>query len=268
MAGSAKTKNFLLSTATVMVGPLADVNKLNPAQHSLGLVKNFSMTADPTYVELTQGIKNSVVMSVKNGDGLKCAMEIYEYTVRNLGYAAGLDASGVSFDQSNEIWLASAAYASAGKSIEVSTDVTGAGKLVVGDYIFLQNGMDDKVHIAKVGAVAFATGKSTITLAAGYEPAAEVTFPIGTRIGKVKRIDVGATDVQPEFAAKIVGLLPQDGAPFTIVLPRIKITKGLGVAFQTDNFGNLPFEFTPYSGVETDPLFAEYGTAAAVLFAR
>jgi hypothetical protein len=268
MAGSAKTKNFLLSTATVMVGPAADLHKLNRDEHSLGLVKNFNMTADPTYVELTQGLKNSVVMSVKNGDGLKCAMEIYEYTVRNLGYAAGLDASGVAFDQSNEIWLATAAYASAGKTIEVGTDITGEGKLAAGDYVFLQNGLDDKVHIAKVATAVFATAKTTITFAAGYEPATTMTFPIGTRIGKVKRIDVGAVDVQPEFAAKIVGLLPKDNAPFTILLPKIKITKGLGVAFQTDNFGNLPFEFTPYSGVETDPLYAEYGTAAAILFAR
>lgn len=266
MAGSAKTKNFLLSTATVMVGPAADLHKLNPAEHSLGLVKNFQMTADPTYIELTQGVKNSVVMSVKNADGVKCAMEVYEYTLRNLGYAAGLDASGVSFDSNNTIWLASAAYASAGKTIEVTTDVSAL--LAAGDYIFMQNGLDDKVHIAKVASAVFATGKTTITVAAGYEPSATAAFPIGTRIGKVKRLDIGASDVQPEFAAKIVGLLPVDNAPFTILLPKIKITKGLGVAFQTDNFGNLPFEFTPYSGVSEDPFYADYGNACAILFAR
>lgn len=266
MAGNAKTKSFLLSTATVMVGPAADLHKLNPAEHSLGLVKNFQLTADPTYIELTQGLKNSVVMSVKNADGVKCSMEIYEYTVRNLGYAAGLDASGVSFDTNSEMWLASAAYAPAGKTIEVNSDIS--AKLTAGDYIFMQNGVDDKVHIAKIASAVFAATKTTITLAAGYEPAATVTFPIGTRIGKVKRIDVGNSDVQPEFAAKIVGLLPVDNAPFTILLPKIKITKGLGVAFQTDNFGNLPYEFTPYSGVETDPFYSEYENACAVLFAR
>ncbi|WP_454287260.1 hypothetical protein [Rhizobium arsenicireducens] len=264
MAGAAKTKNFLLSTATVMVGPPADLHKLNPAEHSLGLVKNFQMTADPTYVELTQGVKNSVVMSVKNSDGVKCSMEVYEYTLRNMGYAAGLDASGVSFDSIETMWLASSAFAA--NAIEVSTDISLL--LATGDYIFMQNGLDDKVHIAKVASVVFATAKTTITLAAGYEPAVTSLFPIGTRIGKVKRVDVGATDVQPEFAAKIVGLLPKDNAPFTILLPKIKITKGLGVAFQTDNFGNLPFEFTPYSGVSTDPFYSEYAEACAVLFNR
>lgn len=266
MAGSAKTKNFLLSTATVMVGKPEDLHKLNPAEHSLGLVKNFQLTADPTYVELTQGIKNNVVMSVKNGDGLRASMEVYEYTLRNMGYAAGLDASGVSFDTINSMWIASAAYATPGKTIEVNSDIT--TDLSTGDYIFLQNGVDDKVHIAKVATAVFATSKTTITLAAGYEPAATVAFPVGTRIGKVKRIDVGATDIQPEFAAKIVGLLPIDNAPFTILLPKIKITRGLGVAFQTDNFGNLPFEFTPYSGVESDPFYSEFGNAAAILFNR
>ncbi|MBC2806549.1 hypothetical protein C3Y94_025705 [Rhizobium ruizarguesonis] len=266
MAGNAKTKSFLLSTATVMIGAPADLHKLNSTEHSIGLVKNFQLTADPTFVELTQGVKNSVVMSVKNGDGLKCSMEVYEYTLRNMAYAAGLDASGVAFDSITDLWLASVAYASAGKTIGVATDIT--TKLSAGDYVFFQNGTDDKVHIAKVAAVAFAAGATTITIAAGYEPSAAVAFPIGSRIGKVKRIDVGGNDVQPEFAAKIVGLLPADNAPFTIHLPKIKVTKGLGVAFQTDNFGNMPFEFTPYSGVESDPFFPEYGNAAAILFNR
>lgn len=266
MAGNAKTKNFMLSTATVMIGAPADLHKLNPVDHSIGLVKNFQMTSDPTFVELTQGLKNSVVMSVKNSDGVKASMEVYEYTVRNLGYAAGLDASGVSFDQAEDIWLAAGAYQTAGKTITVSTDIS--SKVAVGDYVFLQNGLDDKVHIAKLATVAFATGTTTLTIAAGYEPAATAAFPIGTRIGKVKRIDIGASDVQPEFAAKIVGLLPKDNAPFTILLPKIKITKGLGIAFQSDNFGNLPFEITPFAGVSTDPFFSEYGSAAGVLFAR
>jgi hypothetical protein len=266
MAGNAKTKNFLLSTATVMIGAPGDLHKLNPAEHSIGLVKNFQMTADPTYVELTQGIKNSVVMSVKNADGVKCSMEVYEYTLRNLGYAAGLDASGVSFDSVSEIWLASGAYDDATKAIEINSDIS--TKLAVGDWIFLQNGLDDRVHVAKIASATFLATKTTVTLQAGYEPAETVTFPVGSRMGKVKRIDIGGTDVQPEFAAKIVGLLPVDNAPFTILIPKIKITKGLGIAFQSDNFGNLPFEFTPYAGVDSDPFYSEFGTASAILLAR
>lgn len=267
MAGAAKTKNFMLSTATVMIGPPEDLHKLNPDAHSLGLVKNFQMSADPTYIELSQGIKNATVMSVKSNDGIKCSFEVYEYTAKNLAYAAGLDGSSmISTAAMKTIWIASAAYAKAGKTIEVSSDIT--SDLGAGDYVFLQNGVDDKVHIAKIASAVYATTKTTITIATGYEPDDDVGFPVGSRIGKVKRLDIGNEDVQPEFSAKVVGLLPKDNAPFTILYPKVKVTKGLGVAFQTDNFGNLPFELTPYAGVPDDPFYSEYAEASAILFPR
>ena len=75
MAGFAKTKNFMLSTATVMIGPMADLHKLNPDEHSAGLVKNFQMTADPPFVGLGHGIKHNVVVHVKNGADAECAHE-------------------------------------------------------------------------------------------------------------------------------------------------------------------------------------------------
>jgi hypothetical protein len=266
MAGTAQTKSFLLSSATVMVGPQADLHKLNPAEHSIGLVKNFTMNADPTFVELTQGLKNHIVMSVKNGEGIRCSMEVYEYTLRNLAYAAGFDASGAGYDPVDTIWVTSAAIAT-NTVVEVASDIT--TDLAAGDYVFLQNGYDDKVHIAKVASAVFATSKTTVTFATGYETPVGASFPIGSRLGKVKKLEMGnGTNVQPELAAKIVGLLPKDNAPFTILLPRMKISKGFGVAFQTDNFGNLPFEFTPYAGTPEDPFYAEYGESVAVLFPR
>lgn len=262
MAGYAKTKQVMLSTATVMVGKPEDLHKLNPAEHSLGLVKNFQITADPTYVELTQGIKNTTVMSVKNSDGVRCSMEVYEYTAQNLAYGGGLDGSVDTLKTVDTIWLASAAYDDTAHTISV--DGLTAGDLEPGDYIFMQTGFNDHVHIARIASVT----DDKLTLAAGYEPSDTMTFPIGTRVGKVHRLDIGGEDVQPEFAAKVVGFLPVDKTPFTILLPKIKITKGLGISFQSDNFGNLPFEFTPYGGVPTDPFYSHYGEAAAILFPR
>lgn len=263
MPGAARTKSFMLSTATVMVGPQADLMKLNPAEHSLGLVKNFQMSADPTFVELTQGIKNTVVMSVKNGEGIKCSFEAYEYTLRNLAYGAGYDASGTAFDPNDTIWVTDTDIVT-NNTITIPSDVTAT--LAVGDYIFLQKGVDDIVHIAKVLSRVFSAGKTTIVFATGYETKAGASFPTGSRVGKVKRIDLGTTQAQVELAAKIVGLMPKDNAPFTILLPRMKITKGLSAAFQSDNFGNLPWELTPYNGVAGDPLYSEFGDAVAVLF--
>ena len=42
MAGEAKTDSFMLGAATVMIGAMADLYDLNPTDHSIGLVKNFS----------------------------------------------------------------------------------------------------------------------------------------------------------------------------------------------------------------------------------
>ena len=94
MPGLATSDEFFLSTATVMIGPQADLMELNVAEHSLGLVKNFSMQSDPTLVELTQGIRNQRVATMVTGTGLKTSWEMYEYTAENLAYAAGLDATG------------------------------------------------------------------------------------------------------------------------------------------------------------------------------
>lgn len=265
MPGAAKTKSFMLSTATVMIGPQADLHKLNPADHSVGLTKNFQMAADPTFVDLTQGIKNTVVMSVKNGEGIRASFEVYEYTLRNFAYAAGLDASGTGYEPIDTIWVTSTNIAT-NNTVTVASDITST--LAVGDYVFLQDGVDDKVHIAKVASRTFSAGVTTVVFAAGYEVKAGQTFPTGSRLGKVKRLDLGGNSAHVEMAAKVVGLLPKDNAPFTILFPRMKVTRGLAAAFQTDNFGNLPFEIMPYNGVTGDPFYSEYGDAVAILFPR
>lgn len=265
MPGLAQTSQFLLSTATVMLGPLAELNQLTPSKHSIGLVKNFQMTMDPQYTELTQGLSNTIVMSVRTADGLKASMEVYEYTLRNLSYAAGLDASGVGFDQITELYTTTGVASDL--SVEVGTDVT--NEIETGDYIFIQAGTDDVVHIAKVEDAVFAAASTTITFATGYAMPVGVTFPAGSRIGKVKRTDISTGALaQPELACKVVGLLPKNNEPFTILFPKVKVTKGMNVAFQSDNFGNLPFELTPYNGVPTDPMYNDFGSAAGILFPR
>lgn len=266
MPGTAKTSQFLLSTATVMLGPLADLHNLNPAAHSVGLAKNFQMSLDPQYTELTQGITNSVVMSVRTSEAIRASFEVYEYTLRNIAYAAGIDASGVSFDSSAGLALSTASITTAATSIVVTGDVTTT--YPVGTYFFIQAGTDDLVHIAKVSAVAFSSPNTTITFT-GFAIPTGVTFPVGSRVGRVRKVDVGSGVLfQPELAAKIVGILPKNNEPFTILLPKVKVTRGLNVAFDSANFTNLPFELTPYSQTTTDPFYAEYGGASAILFPR
>jgi len=262
--GVAKTNKFLLSTATVMIGAMADLHKLNPTEHSIGLVKNFQVTSDPGYLDLGQGITNQVVMSVKNQDGIKASMEVYEFTLRNLAYGAGLDGSGTSFDVMPNPWAVSAASTST--SIKTGVDIT--ADLDAGDFIFIQKGVEDVVHIAKVDTVAFATSESTVTLETGFEIPTGMSFNVGDRFGKIKKLAIGGDVFQPTLAAKVVGLLPGDNTPFTILFPKLKITKGLGVSMQADNYSNLPFEFTPYAGISGEPFYDEYGSSSMVLFPR
>ena len=263
MPGQPRTNAFLLSSASVLIGPMASLFSLNKTAHSIGLAKNVVIASQPGFVELTSGITNNVVMSVKNADQLTASMEVYEYSARNLAYAAGLDGSGVAWDPNNTIWLSSGAAAAAATTITVGSDIT--ADLAVGDWIYLQNGLDDYVHVAKVSARAFATGTTTITFA-GYPIPAGITFPIGTRIGEVETIELGAALPQPDLAARIIGIMPKDNRPIVVDFPKIKITRGFNLAFQTDNFTNMPFEFTPYSLVSTDTLYGEFGDAKMRLY--
>ncbi|WP_206631224.1 hypothetical protein, partial [Mesorhizobium sp. M7A.F.Ca.MR.362.00.0.0] len=238
MAGNAKTNKFMLSTATVMLGALADLHKLNPIEHSIGLVKNFQLTGEAAYTELTQGIRNAVVMSVRTGEGLKTSCEVYEFTAKNIAYAAGHDASGTGFDVVDELSALSAEAIAA--SDEIVLAVAPTAPVVAGDYLFIQKGQDDYVHVVKAGSYDNVT--KTVTLAAGFEIPTGMTFPVGARVGRLKRVDVGQAVTQPDLACKVTGILPKDNTPFTILLPKVKVTRGLGISFASDNFSNMPFE--------------------------
>ncbi|RWP44298.1 MAG: hypothetical protein EOR04_05090 [Mesorhizobium sp.] len=262
MAGNAKTNKFLLSTATVMLGALADLHKLNPAEHSIGLVKNFQLTGEAQFTELTQGIRNAVVMSVRTGEGLKTSCEVYEFTAKNLAYAAGLDGSGTGFDVVAELSALGAAAVAADDSITLAVAPTQA--IAGGDYLFIQKGQDDYVHVVKVASVL----ATEVTLATGFEIPTGMTFPIGSRVGRLKRVDIGQYVAQPDLACKVTGILPKDNTPFTILLPKVKVTRGLGISFASDNFSNMPFEMQPYEMVTTDPFYSEYGQGQAILLAR
>jgi hypothetical protein len=265
MAGEAKTTDFLLSTATLMVGPSAKVMELNPAQHSLGLIKNVAVSSDPQFTELTQGVDALVVASVATGTQSKIAGEVYEYTARNIAYGAGIDASGSGFDAD----VKSYALATAIPNTLTSTVPLEAGKgadFAVDDWVVIQDtNVTDRVHVGKVASKA----TDTLTLAAGYAIPAGQAFAIATTvIYRVKAIGVGGAAAQPTYGIKLVGLLPSTGEPVTIVFPKVKVTKGISLSFQTDNFSNMPFEFTPYALVPADPYYSDFGRKQFMILKR
>ena len=91
MAGEARTNAFSLAAATVMLGTQSELFNLEPDQNSIGLVKNFTATASPTFTNLTQGVEGNIVASVMTNNVVKATCEAYEYTARNIAYALSLD---------------------------------------------------------------------------------------------------------------------------------------------------------------------------------
>lgn len=258
MAGEAKTNQFMLGTATVMVGPQADLFSLNPDEHSIGLVKNFTLTSEPGFTELTQGVKNTVVYSVMTANKVRANMEAYEYTAKNLSYAAGLDGSTITTaDVETTLQTAVVANPAGADELELAS-VTG---LVVGDWVIVQEGDDDKVTMGKISAID-ATAK-TITLAQKFKNA----IAANAKVSKVNAVGVGSKKDQPYLAAKVVGKLA-DGSVVSLLIPKLRVTNGFAVAFKTDSFGNLPLQFDVQDLVSSDAFYADFADKGSAILLK
>lgn len=255
MSGEAQTTSFMLGTATVMLGAQDQLYNLE-GDASIGLVKNFLVSAAPTFVELTQGIQNSLVFSVKTANPVTATMEVYEYTAANLAYAAGLDGSTYSTEVAGASTVATAGTGSA-QTPSPLLDLVAVTEFSPGDVI--QIGEADDILIRKVASID-ATSKA-LTLDHGINK----VIPVGTPVSKVSMVGINSKTVQPFLAAKIAGQLA-DGTNMTLLLPKVRITKGFSVAFKSDAYGNLPFEFSIYDQVAADPFFADFAGDRARIF--
>lgn len=265
MPGNSKTNSFLLSASTVMIGPQTDLWSLNSVSHSLGLIKNFVMQDDPQFVELTQGTRNQTAMIVRTADQIRCSFEVYEFTARNFGYAAGLGANTSVYDPKLAVNYLSTAQITAGATAIVTSG--NQSQLTVGDFITIQNGFDDYCHIAKVTAETYAAGPNTHTITfAGHPIPTGVTFPIGSRVFETNRLMIGAQDSVPALCAKVIGTMPKDDRPIVLMFPKIQITKGFSINFNSDNFANMPFEFSPITLNPTDANYADFGDNVMAVF--
>jgi hypothetical protein len=259
MAGEAKTNAFMLASATVMIGPQADLRKLNPAAHSIGLVKNFTISATPAYTDLMQGVKQELVYSLMTANPVQATMEAFEFTGKNLSYALGLDGSALApitvTDVTNTQIVGDGTIAAV--VLTALTD-TSAG-YPVGANVYIQElGGSDIVHLSKVTATVYSSISHTTTLTLATPIPVGVTFDIGSKVSVVNRINVGSTASQPFFSAKVVGILPEQNQPIIIELPKIRIIKGFSLAFTSGAFGNMPLEFKPHDLVPSDTFYAEF----------
>lgn len=248
MAGEALTTNFVLAAATLMLGPMADLLDLVPATHSLGLVKNVKMKSDPAFKELTQGVLNKVVYSVRTGSQTMISAEVYEYTKRNIEYGLALNAGVNSVPTVTSTTVSTPTTASA-----TTMTVTSATGIVANDWIAIVDATQaDKVYHRRVTNVS--TNVLTVSPAL---PA--VILPTGTIVRKVTQSAVGDGDIgQQFFSAKIIGNTA-DGLPVALLFPKVRVTSGLDFTFSTEDFASMPFELTAYDMVPTDPLYATFG---------
>jgi len=259
MAGEAKSIDFLVGTATIMLGAQADLRDFRPESHSIGLVKNVKLMAEASYIELTQGIRNSVVHSIKTGEPVRASCEVYEFNAANWTYALGF--SGYNVVNTEFETTVTTLVPSSSTGLD-TFDVVATTGYTVGDYVMVQVGYDDTVIPRKIVA------KTTSTVQFDA-PIKNVAVPVGAKIRRCLVVSVGRKSEQPFLAAKIVGTMA-DNREIAIEIPKLRITKGFDIVFQTSDYANMAFEFTVYDQVPTvDPQYTRFrdefdGASAAV----
>lgn len=262
MAGEAQSINFAVGTATIMVGDPADLRDFRPETHSLGLVKNVKIMAEASYIQLTQGIRNEVVHSIKTGEPVSMGAEIYEYNAKNWNYALGFSGYDVTVNPAvHYVKTAVAATPSGTSTFEVDAVAGFTG----GDYVNVQLGnTSDSVIPRRITG----TTSTTVTFDA---PIKNQAIPVGAAIRKVNIIPVGRQSEQPFLAAKIVGTMA-DQVEVVIEIPKLRITKGFDLTFQSSDYANMPFEFTCYAQIPTDAQYArfkdEFDKATAIIYSQ
>lgn len=255
------TNQFNIGISTVMVGPMNEVLNLTPEQHSIGLIKNFSLTSETSEVTLTQGLRNTQVDSQVTGVTTKLSMEVYEYTAKNLAYAAQLAGENFTLTGNYKLKTAITGGVSATTVVLANVPSDNQADLSAGDTIALQATGDkdyDKVYLAKVSSASWqadsqeddSVGTLTITLDSAIPSG--WNFKVDDKVFFVNLIPVGSDEPQPYYGIKIVGILPNGNEPVTIICPKAKVTAGFNIGFTTDNYGNMPFEFTPYDLTKED----------------
>lgn len=153
MSGLARTNDFLLTSATLMVGPQAKAFDLNEAEHSLGLVKNVQVSAEQSFVDLPQGTQGLVVASVNTQNTVRISAEVYEYTARNLAYGAGLDGSDTAYNPITETYELGTAIVGGANNVSLPLAAGDGTAFAAGDWVVLAEEGTDKTYVDRKSVV-------------------------------------------------------------------------------------------------------------------
>lgn len=260
MAGTAKTTRFMMGTATLMIGTMDNLYNLNPSDNGIGLVKNFTVMTEPSFVDLGQGATNSTVFSKLTGNPVKATAEVFEYTAQNLTYGLGLDGTAVT--AAGAPYTLSADVGVDSNSSSATAAFTSVAGMSVGDYHMFANPAasnyaDDNIQVGRIASIASLVVTYSHNIR-GFYPSAFST------VTRVNSVNVGSTIQAPFLSVKAVGALV-DGTKVEIKLPKVRITKGFTMAWNADQFGNMPFEMDAMDLVPTDTFYPEFLTRKAAL---
>lgn len=252
--GTAKTDNFLFGQASVMLGPQADAFDLTQA-NSIGLVKNVKVMQDSGFAELAQGTQGSIVMSLRNSAAMRVSFECYEFTSKNLAYGLGLDGSALT----EQTIAGTASALVTGNDIVVDIALTSGASFAIGQWVSIavQDGYAESTLIRKI------TNKVTNTITVNAPIPTGVTIPNLAAVKVLNAVKVADKSAQPPFlSAKIVGALA-NGTIVTLLIPKVRITKGFDMSFGNQDYGNLPFEMAVMDLTASDTGYTESGGASA-----
>lgn len=259
--GVARTDNFLLATATVMLGALSDLYNLTPEKHSVGLIKNVSNEANKETTDLTQGILNDVVYSVTTGAPIRVTGEMYEFTETNMAYGLALDGASL-VPVVGDAFTSTAAGAANVNPLftDITLDAPAAPQtLTAGDTVMIRTPSGNVILAVANGAPA--VGVLTIRQAIATPATA---LPVGCKVSKVNVLGLGDSSLPKYYSAKLIGQLP-NGEVITIMYPKVKVISGLSLAFSTSDFSNMALEFEPMAQLATDPFYAEFAGRKGIM---
>ena len=250
MSADIKTNAYLLGNATLMMAPFGtDPFTLTPADHSVGMVKNVTLSEEADTVELRHGIMQHLVDSRKSNVRTTISAEVYEYNAQNMYYSLSLNRTAVDVKRGKLKTLVAGASA----TIVINTDpipgqtatgITDVTDIPVGATILIQReGEEDYVIPLRVTATTtVSTDDYTVTAAVPVG----VSFAAGDKVWIVNEIPGATTAEQDFFTLKIAGTLSNNNRPVVIVIPKVKVRRGFQLTFDESAYGNMPFEFDPY----------------------
>lgn len=257
MAGEAKSQEFMFNNATVMIGPMEDVMNLTPNAHSIGLIRNVTVSNSPAKTNLSQGIQNVTVHSTITGIETLANMEVYEFTAKNVGYALGLEAAAYTLYANHTLaaGVVGDGLTTDTISITAATDLTAS--YPIGSWLLLRantTGNSDLTFLAKVLTRTYSSTYHTLTVQLDRDIPVGFTFSAGDTVCRQQQIPVGVKTAQAYYGMKIAAELPE-GGNVVIILPKVQIREGFNMGFVTDNYVNMPCVFECFDQVPTDPLY-------------